>query len=104
VEAGEIVVDSPFLHWHDVPLRSLLSQQLDAPVHLDNDVVGLTKAQHWFGHGKGYASFALLTVGAGIGFGLVVNNDMVPTRVAPDQPLSRGRIRAAVSARAIEGA
>lgn len=83
VEAGEIVVDSPFLHWHDVPLRSLLSQQLDAPVHLDNDVVGLTKAQHWFGHGKGYANFALLTVGAGIGFGLVVNNDMVPTRVAP---------------------
>lgn len=83
VEAGEIVVDSPFLHWQDVPLRALLSQQVDAPVHLDNDVVGLTKAQHWFGHGKGYASFALLTVGAGIGFGLVVNNDMVPTRVAP---------------------
>ena len=83
VEAGEIVVDSPFLHWHDVPLRSLLSRHVKAPVHLDNDVVGLTKAQHWFGHGKGYASFALLTVGAGIGFGLVVNNDMVPTRVAP---------------------
>lgn len=83
VEAGEIVADSPFLHWHDVPLRSLLSRQFDAPVHLDNDVVGLTRAQHWFGHGKGYASFALLTVGAGIGFGLVVNNDVVPTRVAP---------------------
>ncbi|PSK99800.1 putative NBD/HSP70 family sugar kinase [Haloactinopolyspora alba] len=83
VDAREIVADSPFLHWRDVPFRSLLSQELGAPVHLDNDVVGLTKAQHWFGHGKGYADFALLTVGAGIGYGLVVNNTMVPTPVNP---------------------
>lgn len=83
VEAGEIVADSPFLHWQDVPFRSLLSKELGAPVHLDNDVVGLTKAQHWFGHGKGYTNFALLTVGAGIGYGLVINNTMVPTLASP---------------------
>jgi predicted NBD/HSP70 family sugar kinase len=83
VEAGEIVADSPFLHWHDVPFRSLLSDELGVPVYLDNDVVGLTKAQQWFGHGRGYTHFALLTVGAGIGYGLVVNDEMVPTRVSP---------------------
>ncbi|HYI34785.1 MAG TPA: ROK family transcriptional regulator [Glaciibacter sp.] len=83
VEAGEIVADSPFLHWHDVPFRSLLSSELGVPVYLDNDVVGLTKAQQWFGHGKGYTHFALLTVGAGIGYGLVVNDEMVPTRISP---------------------
>jgi predicted NBD/HSP70 family sugar kinase len=53
------------------------------PVHLDNDVVGLTKAQHWFGHGRGYSSFAMLTVGAGVGYGLVINDVMVPTLVNP---------------------
>lgn len=83
VAGGEVVVDSPFLHWRDVPLRSLLSAELGLPVHLDNDVVGLTKVQHWFGHGKGYANFALLTVGAGIGYGLVVNHTMVATLVSP---------------------
>ena len=83
VDAGEVIADSPFMHWHQVPLRSLLHDELGVPVYLDNDVVGLTKAQHWFGHGKGYANFALLTVGAGIGYGLVVNNTMVPTRVSP---------------------
>ncbi|GAA1611577.1 ROK family transcriptional regulator [Kribbella sancticallisti] len=83
VEAGEIVADSPFMHWHEVPLRALLSKRLRVPVHLDNDVVGLTQAQHWFGYGKGYSDFALLTVGAGIGYGLVLNNTMIPTGVTP---------------------
>lgn len=80
---GEVVADSPFLHWRDVPFRSLLVDELGLAVHLDNDVVGLTKAQHWFGHGKDCASFALLTIGAGIGYGLVVNHQMVPTGIAP---------------------
>ncbi|MBA2445061.1 MAG: ROK family transcriptional regulator [Nocardioidaceae bacterium] len=83
VEAGEIVADSPFLNWHAVPFRALLREELGTPVHLDNDVVGLTQAQHWFGYGKGYENFALLTVGAGIGYGLVVNNTVVPTLVSP---------------------
>jgi predicted NBD/HSP70 family sugar kinase len=83
VDDGEVVADSPFLHWKDVPFRSLLRSALGLPVHLQNDVVGLTKAQHWFGYGKGIPSFALLTVGAGIGYGLVINDVMVPTVVTP---------------------
>lgn len=83
VEAGEMVADSPFLHWHEVPFRALLSEALGTPVHLDNDVVGLTRAQHWFGHGRGFENFALLTIGAGIGYGLVINDTMVPTSTHP---------------------
>ena len=83
VTKGETVADSPFLHWHEVPFRSMLADEIDVPVHLDNDVVGLTKAQQWFGHGRGWSNFALITVGAGIGYGLVVNDALVPTRVSP---------------------
>ncbi len=83
VDGGEVVAESPFLHWHEVPFRALLSQALGARVHLDNDVVGLTRAQHWFGHGRGFDDFALLTVGAGIGYGLVMNDTMVPTSTHP---------------------
>jgi predicted NBD/HSP70 family sugar kinase len=83
VDAGEIVADSPFMHWRDVALKALLSKRLDVPVHLDNDVVGLTQAQHWFGYGRGYTDFALFTIGAGIGYGLVLNNEMIPTGVTP---------------------
>lgn len=83
VDDGETVVDSPFLDWHGVPFRSLLAEKLEFPVFLANDVVGLTRAQQWFGHGRGLPSFALLTVGAGVGYGLVVNEQLVPTTVSP---------------------
>jgi predicted NBD/HSP70 family sugar kinase len=83
VDAGEVVADSSFLQWRNVPFRSLLGEAVRAPVYLDNDVVGLTKAQQWFGHGKGYSSFALLTVGAGVGYGLVINDVMIPTLLNP---------------------
>jgi predicted NBD/HSP70 family sugar kinase len=83
VADGAIVADSPYLEWHDVPFRSVLEEALGVPVHLANDVVGLTRAQHWFGSGKEHANFALLTVGAGIGYGLVINDEMVPTELAP---------------------
>jgi predicted NBD/HSP70 family sugar kinase len=83
VEGGEMVSDSPFMHWHQVPFRELLSAQVDVAVYLANDVVALTQAQHWFGFGKGETHFALLTVGAGVGYGLVVNNALVPTRMHP---------------------
>lgn len=83
VADGEVVADSPFLHWHDVPFRHLLRDALGLEVHLENDVVGLTQVQHWFGEGRGCPSFALLTVGAGIGYGLVVNHERVPTGIMP---------------------
>lgn len=83
VDKGETVADSSFLHWHDVPLRRLLADHLDFPVHLANDVVGLARAQQWFGHGRAYSDFALLTVGAGVGYGLIINDALVPTLVRP---------------------
>lgn len=83
VEQGETVADSPFLHWHEVPFRTLLAERVTAPLFLANDVVGLTKAQQWFGLGRTYTDFALLTVGAGVGYGLVVNEEVIPTMVSP---------------------
>ncbi len=81
VSAGEVVADSPYLHWHEVPFRALLGDALALPVYLDNDVVGLTRAQHWFGSGREYSNFAMLTVGAGIGYGLVIDDAMVRTPI-----------------------
>ena len=83
VEKGETVADSPFLHWHEVPFRTLLAERVEAPLFLANDVVGLTKAQQWFGYGRRHPDFALLTVGAGVGYGLVINHEVVPTLVSP---------------------
>jgi predicted NBD/HSP70 family sugar kinase len=83
VDKGETVADSPFLDWHEVPFRTLLAEQVDAPLFLANDMVGLTMAQQWFGYGRTYSDFALLTVGAGVGYGLVIDHKIVPTLASP---------------------
>jgi predicted NBD/HSP70 family sugar kinase len=77
VANGEVVTDSPFLHWHNVPFRSIVASRVERRVSFDNDVIGLTKAQHWFGTGKGHADFAMLTIGAGVGYGLVIHDEIV---------------------------
>ncbi|UUU26870.1 ROK family transcriptional regulator [Streptomyces sp. DSM 40750] len=68
---------SPFLEWRDVPLADLAAMTVGLPVTVDNDVRALTVAEQWFGAGAGMSDFALVTVGAGIGCGLVVGGRVV---------------------------
>ncbi|MGP4090321.1 ROK family protein [Streptomyces sp. KR55] len=68
---------SPFLEWRDVPLAELAAMTTGLPVTVDNDVRALTVAEQWFGAGVGLSDFAVVTVGAGIGCGLVVHGQVV---------------------------
>lgn len=74
--AEGVCVYSPFLHWQEIPIRRLLEEKLSRPVHLDNDVNALTTAEMLFGLGKDARNFAVVTVGRGIGAGLVVNGEV----------------------------
>lgn len=68
-----ILRKSPYLPWRDLPLRDLLQSRLRLPVYLDNDVNTLTLAEKWFGAGQGVENFLVVTVGRGIGLGIVMN-------------------------------
>jgi len=68
---------SPFLDWRHVPLAELATMTTGLPVTVDNDVRALTVAEQWFGAGAGLSDFAVVTVGAGIGCGLVVHGRVV---------------------------
>ncbi|MGC0327975.1 putative NBD/HSP70 family sugar kinase [Streptomyces sp. SAI-170] len=72
------VTEAPFLGWtEDVPLGALLTDALGLPVTVDNDLLALTRAEHWFGVARGHDRFAVLTIGAGIGYGLVMHDTVV---------------------------
>jgi predicted NBD/HSP70 family sugar kinase len=71
------VRSAPFLHWRDVPLANMLEEATALPAVVDNDLVALTKGEHWFGAGRGRERFVLLTIGAGVGYGLVMNDEVV---------------------------
>jgi predicted NBD/HSP70 family sugar kinase len=72
-----VVAESPYLGWSHVPLGVLVATRTGRSVVLANDVRALTAAQHWFGPGRRSRCFGVLTVGKGVGCGLVVNNAIV---------------------------
>lgn len=78
IRDGETVVRrSVYLDWIDVPLGSLVEMRTGRRTVLSNDVRALTAAQQWFGEGRNSSCFAVLTVGKGVGCGMVVNNRVV---------------------------
>lgn len=72
-----IVRESNIMRWADVALAEMLQERLPWPVTLENDVHALTIGEHWFGVGLGTASFAIVTIGRGIGSGLHLNGEVV---------------------------
>jgi N-acetylglucosamine repressor len=64
---------SPSFGWRDVPVAAPIAQRLGRPVLVDNDVNTLTVAEQWFGRGHGVDDFVVVTVGEGVGAGIVVD-------------------------------
>lgn len=70
LESGAIVY-SPNFGWNDVPLGAVLRRRFDLPVYVANDARCATLGEYTFGIGRGTRDFVLLTLGTGIGGGIV---------------------------------
>jgi len=60
----------------DFPLRDLVSDLLGLPAEVDNDANCATYGEWWMGAGRGSTTLVGLTLGPGIGGGLVVNGEI----------------------------
>lgn len=67
---------SPFFGWKDVPLGELVGQKLGLPVYIENDVNTLTLTEQLFGAGRHAAHFVVVTIGRGIGMGMVIHHQL----------------------------
>jgi predicted NBD/HSP70 family sugar kinase len=67
---------SAILGWRDVELGPALEFKLHLPVRVDNDVNTLAVAERYFGAGRDAANFLLVTVGRGVGLGIVVRGEI----------------------------
>ncbi|MFE7957525.1 MULTISPECIES: ROK family transcriptional regulator [unclassified Streptomyces] len=63
---------APNWDWHDVPLRDLLAGHLPYPLHLDNPLRAGAVAELWFGAARGHDDAVVVTLGTGVGAGLVL--------------------------------
>jgi predicted NBD/HSP70 family sugar kinase len=71
-----VVIFSPVLNWRNVPIAAVLEKDYQVPVLLDNDANSLTLAEHWYGAGRPYQNFVCVTVGVGVGSGVVIDNKL----------------------------
>ncbi len=71
-----VVHYSPFFGWRDVPIASLVEQSTHLPVYIENDVNTLTLTEQLFGAGRQCNNFVVVTVGRGIGMGIVINGQL----------------------------
>ena len=70
---GARVVFAPHLPWRGEDVRGRLEQRLGTPVLLDNDATCAAHAEATYGAGRGAPSMLLVTLGTGIGGGLVLD-------------------------------
>ena len=75
--AGETVVDAHNLNFHNVPLRKILSDAFPGiPVYIANDANGAALAELYTGAFVGCKTGVLLTLGTGLGGGIILNGKM----------------------------
>ncbi len=69
---------APNLPWKGrVPLASLFQQRLGVPVALTNDAKAAAMGEMIYGAAKGMKDFIMITLGTGVGSGIVVNGQLV---------------------------
>jgi glucokinase len=68
---------SPNFGWHDVELGTLLRARFDMPIFVGNDARCATLGEYVYGTGKGTQNFVLLTLGTGIGGGIVADGRLI---------------------------
>ncbi|MHB8147600.1 MAG: ROK family protein [Vulcanimicrobiaceae bacterium] len=78
IEAGSgTIVYSPNFGWTEMPLGATMRERFKLPVFVANDARCATLGEFTFGSGRGHKDFVLLTLGTGIGGGIVADGRLV---------------------------
>jgi fructokinase len=88
------VTTTPKQGWHDVDVRGHFADRFDVPIGFDNDVSGAALAESRWGAAQGCSVLVYMTIGTGIGGGVVVDGRPVHGLVHPEHGHLRVRRRA----------
>ncbi|WP_380168593.1 ROK family glucokinase [Jannaschia sp. R86511] len=75
--ARSTVMFAPNLAWRDNPLKAQVEEHVDLPVVIENDANAAAWGEFQFGAGRDFDDMLMLTVGTGLGGGLVINRRLV---------------------------
>lgn len=78
------ITSTPKLPWRNFPFLKTLTDALAVPTAFDTDVNAAALAEYTHGAAKGLSSCLYVTVGTGVGGGLVVENNLVHGMMHPE--------------------
>ena len=58
--------------WDDVPIKQILEKEFGVPCNLENDANAGAVAEHRYGAGKGTRNMVFMTMGTGLGSGIII--------------------------------
>ena len=70
------VVFAPHLSWRHEPLRETLQKRVSVPIYVDNDANAAVWAEWKFGAAQGETHVMMITLGTGIGGGILINGHL----------------------------
>jgi glucokinase len=70
-------VFSPNLLWRNVQVVRPIEREFNLPTFIDNDVRCATLGEAWYGAGRGVSSLICITIGTGIGSGIMVDGQLL---------------------------
>jgi glucokinase len=71
-----VAINAVNLEITDVPIRDIVSERTGLPIFVDNDANVAALAEHRFGAAKGAANAVMLTIGTGIGGGVIIDGEV----------------------------
>ncbi|NIM91439.1 MAG: ROK family protein [Candidatus Aminicenantes bacterium] len=74
VERGIVYEVQNIASWKEVPLKEILENHFHKPVYVNNDANCFAVGEKHFGKGKEYSHFVGVTLGTGLGAGIIINN------------------------------
>lgn len=77
IPRGMLVCPGNLPAWHDSPIRDLVSRATGKPVTFANDANAAAYGEYWCGAGQAYSSILLLTLGTGLGAGIIVDDRLI---------------------------
>lgn len=76
-----IVYDVQYIpSWKEVPLKPILEKRYNKKVFVNNDANCFALGEYYFGKGRGAQSLIGLTIGTGLGGGVIINHKLFPGR------------------------
>jgi len=80
LDKGLVTLSPNLPGWHNIPLRDIVKEKHRVNTFLINDASAAALGEHHFGVGRGVNNLVLLTLGTGIGGGIIIDGELYSGR------------------------